>query len=514
MASKQGPRFTGRAGAVAVAIALACGPSVATAQCPAPSTPTFYAYQSAATAVELVIANTTIAGADHWEVTRTKSGGPTTTLLPASVPPGTSSIIDDGQGLQFGATYSYNLIVQNTAGQRTSYPASVVDVGRTPPLPLGSSLTLSDQFGVDPNTGQRINWWLQHFPSPIGRTYAKYLGTARVPATNAVLPCASVTVRYAGTGTLATLHADRWGKFGHPNPITADRRGRFEFYADNGSYDIAVSGGSSSYTLAGVTVFDPRTPQTAHAAGGAAALTLTAGEPASARDGNVYLKLTRPHSTDGNDPPNPYRLLANHGENAWALTYNLALDEQTNAPTLDDPIGPAFFLRVHRPNAALEFGLDPAYGAVDDGPWLAREPDLETLLHAGPDRVHLKSFLGPVGVAVKAAQAGLRPGDVVSYRRNGTVRRAKRARMLHPFVIQGVDEPGGVSKKNSRVYLAVAGRTNVRVRGPVAVNDPLISTADGIAVAAPGETDVRYIVGFARRLVPAGYTVPIAANMW
>jgi hypothetical protein len=490
--------------------------SSALGQCPAPAAPALQAYQSGATTVELVVNEASVAGADHWEVSRAKAGGGTVALLPATIPAGTPSIMDDGQGLEVGSTYTYTLTVQKSGGMRSSATAHVIDVGNAPPLQLGSSLTLGDYFGIDPGTGQRINWWYRHFPSPIGRLYAKYLGEARAPSSSAALPCATVTVRVAGTSTPAALFADRWGKIARANPLTADRHGQFAFYADNGTYDVAVASGATSDTQAGVALFDARAAQTAHAAGAAAALTITTPEdPAQGPDGGVAIKLTRPHSSDGNDPPNPYRLLANQTENAWAMTYNLGIDEDSGAMTFDDPVDSAFFLRVHRPSAALEFGLDPGYGAADGGPWLPRAPELETLFHAGPDRVQFKSLLGAVGMYATATQSGLRAGDVVVLRKNGSVKRANRDRIVNPFAILAVDEPSGISRRHSPVYLAIAGRSFVRVLGSVAVDQPLVATRSGTARAASGETDARYIVGYARATGGATNIVSLmAANAW
>jgi hypothetical protein len=503
--------------ALVIVVAWSGRASPAVGQCAAPTAPAPRAYQSGATTVEIVVPGSNLAGADHWEVSRSKAGGPTISLLPASIPTATTSITDDGQGLESGATYSYQVTVQNAGGTRTSYPTAVVDVGNQPPLPLGSSVVLADYFGVDPSNGQRINWWFMGFPSPIGRLYAKQLETARSPASGAALPCAQVTVRLSGESTPAPLYADRWGRFSLPNPLTADRHGRFEFYADNGLYDLAVVAGAINYTRSSVAVFDARAAQIAHSSASAPALTLTSGEaPGAAPDGNVYLKFTRPHSSDGNDRPIPYRLLGLQLENAWALTYNLGIDEATNALSLDDATMPAFFFRVHRPSAALEFAIDPGYGAVDQGPWLAREPAPETLLHAGPDRVHFKSFLGPIGIAATAAKAGLHAGDVVTLRANGTALKTSRPRTLNPFTVLGVDEPNGVSRVRSRIYLAVGGRCYVHVVGNVSVNDPLISTADGSAQAASSETDTRYIVGYAREAFSGGPSAVanIPANVW
>jgi hypothetical protein len=482
--------------ALILGIVIALWPGAARAQCPGIQAPDFHAYQSGATIVELVIADSTIAGADHWEVWRTRTGQAPVQLLPANLAASTSSIVDQGQGLQSGATYTYSLTVEDAGGVRTSYPAAVVDVGNVPPRALGASLTLSTAFGFDPGNGARLFWG--RFPEPIGRVYAKYLGGARDPATNAALACATIAVRDSETGQLALLFADRYGKFSHPNPMTADRHGGFEFHAENGNYDIEVSAGAASHLLTDVTVFDPRAARVARA-DGHPALTLTTLEAAGLPpDGNAHLKLTRPNSTDPNNPPIPFRLRAHESVDAWAFTFNLGRDEATGAPTLDDPVRPAFFVRVNRAANALEFGVDPAYGAVDGGPWLARQPLVETLLRAGPERTQFKSVQAPVAAEAIAAASGITAGQIVVQKTDGTVKRAT-AGALHPFAVVGVDTPSGVSSAGSRVYLAIAGRSLVQVQGTYELNDPLVAGPNGLAVADPGETDARYIVGYAQR---------------
>jgi hypothetical protein len=478
------------------AIVAAFAPRAVCAQCPAIQAPVCRAYQSGATTVELVVADSTIAGADHWEVSRTKVGQGPVQILPGNLASSTTSIVDQGQGLESGATYTYSLTVEDAGGVRTAYAASVVDVGNIPPRSLGSTLTVSTWFGFDPGSGARLFW--PSFPEPIGRVYAKYFGSARDPATNAALACATVTVRDSASGLLAPLFADRYGKFSHPNPMSADRHGAFEFYAENGTYDIEVSAGASGYALTAVTVFDPRAARVARA-GGEAALTLTTLEQAGLPpDGNVHLEFTRPNSTDPNNPPIPYRLLANESVDAWAFTFNLGRNEATGAAILDDPVRPAFFLRVNRAAGALEFGVDPAYGSVDGGPWLSRQPLLETLLRAGPDRTQFKSVQAPVAAEVLAATVGITAGQIVVQKSDGTVKRAT-AGALHPFAVVGVDTPSGISSAGSRVYLAIAGRSFVQVRGTYELNDPLVAGPNGLAQADPGETDTRYIVGYAQR---------------
>jgi len=56
----------------------------------------------------------------------------------------------------------------------------------------------------------------------------------------------TVTVYKAGTATLATIYSDNIGTIINQltAPVTTDSTGRFEFYAENGRYDLTISGAS------------------------------------------------------------------------------------------------------------------------------------------------------------------------------------------------------------------------------------------------------------------------------
>lgn len=72
-------------------------------------------------------------------------------------------------------------------------------------------------------------------------------------------PGCTVQVNQTGTATPATIYSDPSGT-PLANPFTADMStGFFEFYADNGTYDLLFSGGEivTPYTWAGVSVIDP-----------------------------------------------------------------------------------------------------------------------------------------------------------------------------------------------------------------------------------------------------------------
>ena len=74
-------------------------------------------------------------------------------------------------------------------------------------------------------------------------------------------PGASVTVKVAGTNTLATLYYAQ-GDINYPNPygmnpITTDPLGNFSFAIANGTYDITVSGlGIPTKSYFNVTISD------------------------------------------------------------------------------------------------------------------------------------------------------------------------------------------------------------------------------------------------------------------
>lgn len=71
-------------------------------------------------------------------------------------------------------------------------------------------------------------------------------------------PSCTVTVYLAGTTTLASIYSDDSGT-SKANPFTADSRGYWYFHADDGKYDIQLSGGGipSAFTLGDKRLIDP-----------------------------------------------------------------------------------------------------------------------------------------------------------------------------------------------------------------------------------------------------------------
>lgn len=74
-------------------------------------------------------------------------------------------------------------------------------------------------------------------------------------------PACTITVYQAGTLTPATIYSDNTGT-SLGNPFTAATNGLWFFYADNGRYDVQLSGAglSSPYTLGDIALLDPLEP--------------------------------------------------------------------------------------------------------------------------------------------------------------------------------------------------------------------------------------------------------------
>jgi hypothetical protein len=72
-----------------------------------------------------------------------------------------------------------------------------------------------------------------------------------------VLSSANVTVRVAGTQTLATIYSSNGGS-PQQNPFLSSSTGLIEFYAADGRYDIVVSkAGYATVTVSDVLLEDP-----------------------------------------------------------------------------------------------------------------------------------------------------------------------------------------------------------------------------------------------------------------
>lgn len=67
---------------------------------------------------------------------------------------------------------------------------------------------------------------------------------------------AAITVYLHGTLIPASIFNDSAGTVVRANPITTDGFGRFEFYAANGRYDLAVVTGYGAYQVNDVLIFD------------------------------------------------------------------------------------------------------------------------------------------------------------------------------------------------------------------------------------------------------------------
>lgn len=87
----------------------------------------------------------------------------------------------------------------------------------------------------------------------------KFQTFARILASAAPAPLASVSVKDHGTDTLSTIFSDD-GVTPKANPTTADANGYVFFYAANGRYDVTidpVAVGAPTYSLGDILLYDP-----------------------------------------------------------------------------------------------------------------------------------------------------------------------------------------------------------------------------------------------------------------
>lgn len=86
----------------------------------------------------------------------------------------------------------------------------------------------------------------------------RYFGLSQDTAGN-IIPSVSVTVNLSGTGTLATIYASN-AYAALANPFTSDTDGTYEFYAQNGRYDIVLAKAGFTFPAtnsADLLLFDP-----------------------------------------------------------------------------------------------------------------------------------------------------------------------------------------------------------------------------------------------------------------
>lgn len=91
-------------------------------------------------------------------------------------------------------------------------------------------------------------------------------------------PSCLVTVYFKGTTSLATLYSDN-SSTAQGNPFTAASTGLWSFYADNGRYDVRLSGGGipSPFTLGDFFLWDSASLTSTIAAGNSSSVSLDAG---------------------------------------------------------------------------------------------------------------------------------------------------------------------------------------------------------------------------------------------
>lgn len=99
---------------------------------------------------------------------------------------------------------------------------------------------------------QRVEGFVQQ-----GGTVVKTTGIPGVPDVQTSYPGATVTVYLTGTMTLATIYSDN-SSTPLSNPFTANSSGFWFFYAANGRYDVAFSGGGlpAPWTLGDILLQD------------------------------------------------------------------------------------------------------------------------------------------------------------------------------------------------------------------------------------------------------------------
>lgn len=86
----------------------------------------------------------------------------------------------------------------------------------------------------------------------------RYFGLSQDTAGN-IIPSVAVTVKLAGTGTLATVYSSN-AYAALANPFTSDTDGTYEFYAQNGRYDITLVKAGFAFDVTNssdVVLYDP-----------------------------------------------------------------------------------------------------------------------------------------------------------------------------------------------------------------------------------------------------------------
>ena len=313
------------------------------------------------------------------------------------------------------------------------------------------------------------------------------------------MPGASVLVYKAWTKEKAKLYKSPDTE--QPNPVITDKTGRFHFHVAGGDYDLHVSAGVVKYALTDVTIVNTFAPQTIQSATKTPPLTLVE-RAKKTHGGNTAMLFNRPGSTDGNNPPAPYRIIVNKGACGWALTFNVDWDEIDKKWTKRDISNRTMFLRINGETHALEYGNDFRTSAAP--------PVMETVFRLTPrGNFWVKSQEGINGVSmvvrdnvvVNGNKATLRTGDVVVLDPANpfSIIAPRKHADLNPVVVRAVDP-----EDPSRVHVQVAGMARVNTVhtrkdvGPVFVaGDRLVTEGkDSLrAKVASKDVDPRAVLG-------------------
>ena len=269
------------------------------------------------------------------------------------------------------------------------------------------------------------------------------------------------------------------------NPIITDEAGRFSFFVANGDYDIHISDGSSvEYSLNDVTLVNPHSPHNIRTSSKTPPLTLVE-RGVKTSGGNNALVFNRPNSTDGNNPPTPYRIIVNKGKQGWALTLNADWDEITNAWKPRTIGNQSFVFRINGDDHSLEYGND----SFTD----LSSPVMETLFRVSADgEMSAKAFGGGYAMEVKNNTGGtLNIGNVVVLDPSDpfAVIKPRKYADENPMVVY--------KKDGSRVFVMISGRIVPNTAGAINLGDLLVTEGAGSlrAVAASGGVDPRAVIG-------------------
>ena len=267
------------------------------------------------------------------------------------------------------------------------------------------------------------------------------------------------------------------------NPIITDKHGKFRFFVAGGDYDLHISHASVNYSLTDVTLVNPNAPHSIRSSSQTPPLTLVErGKKTSG--GNNALAFNRPGSTDGNNPPTPYRIFVNKGKQGWALTLNADWDEVTNTWKKRTIGNQSFVFRINGKDHSIEYGNDSFTATIP--------PVMETLFRLSADgEMSAKAFSGGwhgLGMEVKNNTGGkLRFGNVVVLDPSKPFSAIKPRKYAdeNPAVVYRVD--------GSRVFVLIAGR--IPPHTPYSGGDIGTKVKAGDVLVTEGAGSLRAVVG-------------------